>query len=60
MSVLYVRLDDGLSEEIKEIAATAGLSTRLLVEAILSDQVGRRHQLSASVKEILHAYRGQK
>jgi hypothetical protein len=57
VSVLYVRLEDGLCEEVKQVAAGMGLSARALIEAILCDQLGRRHQLTPSVRAALREHR---
>ena len=57
MGVIYVRLDDEMHEGAKEVAASAQISLRALMEVVLAERMGDTHPLSPAVKKAFQRHR---
>lgn len=60
MPVQFTRLDDELHQEVKAVAALAGISAQSLVEAILTQKMGHEHALTPAIDKALRRYRAGK
>lgn len=60
MPVLYTRLDDELHDQVKAVAAMAGISARALVESVLAQKMGHDHALTPTINGALRRYRAGK